>query len=170
ALRSDSARAEDQRGRSGEELVRDALIEDAAPDFLGSDGDVLRRGQEEGHRVLRDRYVVRPRVAADDHAGREALERKMIDAGEDRLDQSEVAGLISEVDRELPRESRGDEDLRGRPGLVPAIGGQVLQDDRLEGTRRLPDDDLPALRVHRDREQDSGHWPPEGAAGLVPFD
>src|SRR5439155_315347 len=69
-LGSNPAHPEEQDRRSGEALVHHALVEDSAADLLRAHHHVLRRGEEEGHRMFRDGRVVGPRVAAYDR-GRE---------------------------------------------------------------------------------------------------
>src|SRR2546427_13280166 len=155
-LRADSAEAQDHDGGAGERLVGHALIEDAPPDLVGPEDDVLRGRKEEGHRVLRDRDAVRARVAAHDRPRRKPVERQMVDSGHERLDQPELPCLLSEIDWNLPRETHAYDDLRGRPCVVALRFGEAFEEERLEIAGGHPHNDRATLRVHRYGEEDPG--------------
>src|SRR5438034_10008343 len=93
-LRSDPAEANDEGRRTREPLVLDGLIESPASDLFRSSHDILRGGEEERHRMLRDGDAVRARIAAHDCGRRKSLEREMVDSGDERLDHPHLSGLL----------------------------------------------------------------------------
>src|SRR2546428_14174390 len=99
-LRPDPAEAEDEGRRTGEPFVLDSLIEYPASDLLRSSNDVLRGGEQERHRMFRDRDAVRARVAAHDRGRRKSLEREMVHSGDERLNHPHLSRLLPEVRRE----------------------------------------------------------------------
>ena len=66
--------------------------------------------------MFRDGRVVGPRVAAYDRGPREALERQMVHAREERLDHPEAGRPRRQVRRQLGTEARAHEDVRQLPG------------------------------------------------------
>src|SRR2546426_826554 len=156
-LGPDAPEAEDHDRGAGEAFVHDALIEHPATDLIRATGDIFRGGEEEGHRMLRDRDVVRARVAADDRRRGESLERQMVDAGHEGLDHPHLPRLLPEVGRKFPRKAHRHDDVRGRPSIPAFLSREIVQDHGLERPRGLPRHDLAALRVHRSDEQDAGH-------------
>src|SRR5207247_1993719 len=81
----------------------------ASADLVRTGGDVFGRREAKRHRMLRDRDVVGPRVAAHDGARGEAFERQMVHAGDERLDQPDRPCSCPEVRRKFAGESHGDD-------------------------------------------------------------
>src|SRR5207245_10290052 len=96
-LRADSAEPQDHDGGAGQRLVGHALIEDAPPDFVGPEDDVLRGRKEQGHCMLGDRHTVRARVAAHDGGWRKSIEREMVYSGDERLNPPALSCLLPAV-------------------------------------------------------------------------
>src|SRR5207245_3502202 len=96
-LRAGSPEAQNHNGGAGERLVGHALIEDAPPDFVGPEDDVLRGRKEQGHGMLGDRDTVRAGVAAHDGGWRKSIEREMVYSGDERLNPPALSCLLPAV-------------------------------------------------------------------------
>src|SRR3972149_5036806 len=119
--------------------------------------------------MLRDGHVERTRVAAHDDPVRDPLERHLVHARYQELDEPQMRGPRGEVLGDLGTEALAHEDVRGRPGRIPSAHREIVDVDGLESPAGPLLHDGASDLVHGSGEKDPGHRSPQSRRGYGPF-